>query len=891
LASAVLPLAPPPPILVRARSLVLKAIGVSTEAIPDMAVLQRASSVPIGGGSGDGADRARSSAPASPEQPQASPAAPPPSPRDPPPEAPVEEASGEGPAEAALGASASDAASVLLLEENQATTGHTELEVALREVLSTSAEVPEKVCQEVPVEAETKVSLAFGEDPPPKPNAEPRPGTCAVCLEDKASTSPLCWNCRCDARFCPDCIQGFAEEAVSKALYAVPRLRCPSCATRVPTSAWAKHAGSSHAQYLSNSDALLSFRCSECHEVGSLETDAEEFQAPKPSKVAEKVEACKDAWRDFCLAETSPEALLDALATQDDSKAFKEVLQHIGDVERRTCLHLAWLRKNPFISTPCCLTEYCFRCKVATHHDGQSCEQRQSEELDILCQFCPQCEVPTVRAEGCDHIVCVCGSEWTWQEVQQAGQALGPPSYLKNLLETGALDPKWRNPDNGMTLLMYAVMNDRLENLNMLIDAGADVKAQDSTGRSVLLYALGIANANPRLALAKLFVEKSVELSREDISTWVASGASTSPAAVPTLQWMLQTAGCGDEDLKGAFGGALLSTAMNAGRERMLRHFLPLSPVPRLAAFQLLAASLRNLELFDKVLDASGLGVDDLDDDGKSLVEVAMQHNKQDLVNHLVLKREAKTTLAILARPVGFWPNREVIPKELFSTLVQRGADIWEAMPDGGDDSRGFILDLVLKSGAFAEPAVGPQARPYAVPRRVPPGTKAWASELVQTMLGQWGEAADLFARSPAGGAMLTEAVALKEWSLADALLIGKASLDARDAKGNAPLHLAVAAQNLKMVQDLMQAGADPMATRKSDGATPLSLAAADCWAEGLNAMQDFMGRSGDGSLCNVGIRLHAAVCCPQCCQRFDTKRAQEVHWRFMHDPSRHQEM
>ena len=40
---------------------------------------------------------------------------------------------------------------------------------------------------------------------------------------------------------------------------------------------------------------------------------------------------------------------------------------------------------------------------------------RQAPEIDIEAQYCPACNVPTIRSEGCNHIICVCGEEWTWE--------------------------------------------------------------------------------------------------------------------------------------------------------------------------------------------------------------------------------------------------------------------------------------------------------------------------------------------------------------------------------------------------------------------------------------------------------------------------------------------
>lgn len=48
--------------------------------------------------------------------------------------------------------------------------------------------------------------------------------------------------------------------------------------------------------------------------------------------------------------------------------------------------------------------------------------------------------------------------------------------------------------------------------------------------------------------------------------------------------------------------------------------------------------------------------------------------------------------------------------------------------------------------------------------------------------------------------------------------------------------------------------------------------------------------RSGDGTLTNVGIKLEGEYQCKQCSQKFLSERALTMHFKFIHDPNRHQE-
>jgi len=104
----------------------------------------------------------------------------------------------------------------------------------------------------------------------------------------------------------------------------------------------------------------------------------------------------------------------DGTLTEDMVENLSNVFSLIVDVEKRCAVQLAWVRRCPKMRTPCCQHPYCFKCKISNFHKGQTCEERQAEEYSIEAQFCPECGVPTIRSEGCSHIVCVCGANWQW---------------------------------------------------------------------------------------------------------------------------------------------------------------------------------------------------------------------------------------------------------------------------------------------------------------------------------------------------------------------------------------------------------------------------------------------------------------------------------------------
>merc|ERR1719272_1333652 len=129
-------------------------------------------------------------------------------------------------------------------------------------------------------------------------------------------------------------------------------------------------------------------------------------------------------WSSFIAGASSPDEMLTALAAAlsieteslvHDADPLRLVLELIQDTERRCVLQLACLRQQPKITTPCCNAPYCFKCKVGSHHISSTCEQIQRDNMDQEVEFCPKCNVPTLRTEGCRHMVCLCGEHWYWE--------------------------------------------------------------------------------------------------------------------------------------------------------------------------------------------------------------------------------------------------------------------------------------------------------------------------------------------------------------------------------------------------------------------------------------------------------------------------------------------
>jgi len=266
-------------------------------------------------------------------------------------------------------------------------------------------------------------------------------GTCQICFEEVMVMKKPCGNMSCAGFFCPDCISQTAISMIDASLYACPYLKCPECRHRVPTIVWQPLVPEENwEKYCTNARSLLNFRCPDCDEVGSLLQDRSD-ESPPSVQISVEEHASWVRWgtdiTNTNLVDTIVNIVKKKVGTDVMSKQLSEdrpgdahilspspgahrhfyyLLSMVEDVERRCSLLLQWLRRFSYFKTPCCDAKMCFKCKTQGWHPGRSCEERMRKSLGSgsAVQWCPKCGVPTVKSEGCDHIVCCCGASWTW---------------------------------------------------------------------------------------------------------------------------------------------------------------------------------------------------------------------------------------------------------------------------------------------------------------------------------------------------------------------------------------------------------------------------------------------------------------------------------------------
>ena len=99
--------------------------------------------------------------------------------------------------------------------------------------------------------------------------------------------------------------------------------------------------------------------------------------------------------------------------------------------EQCTAMHNVHAHKMTCPDPTCGLT-FCGICKMSPYHDTSVCQgpkpdpTMDDETYRILCQTtrpCPGCKARAEKTDGCDHIRCLCGTDWCWRCLQKLDPA------------------------------------------------------------------------------------------------------------------------------------------------------------------------------------------------------------------------------------------------------------------------------------------------------------------------------------------------------------------------------------------------------------------------------------------------------------------------------------
>lgn len=91
---------------------------------------------------------------------------------------------------------------------------------------------------------------------------------------------------------------------------------------------------------------------------------------------------------------------------------FLMLISKIQNPEKRISLVLKYFLSVGVIKTLCCSRLHCFKCKEQVSSSQHICISASNED----CLPCYSCNVTLTKADGCDSVTCVCGSEIKWSE-------------------------------------------------------------------------------------------------------------------------------------------------------------------------------------------------------------------------------------------------------------------------------------------------------------------------------------------------------------------------------------------------------------------------------------------------------------------------------------------
>ncbi|EQC36144.1 hypothetical protein SDRG_06260 [Saprolegnia diclina VS20] len=263
---------------------------------------------------------------------------------------------------------------------------------------------------------------------PGAPSMDLFPTTCAICLD--AIQGPmlrkLCSE-TCMGMVCAACFQRYIEVHIASILHGVvSTLKCPICIVPMNLFRVLDSVGEDAVGSIRDSvEASCEIRCPICDDTYVLLPDVHSETIEHLATIASEqqlVALFPSTLQPFvlplvayCSYRLSAPAFFAVVQAQDAMPLdvlLSALLARIFDPQRRACLFLAWRQKDPFTVTSCCHHPVCFLCKTAGHHKGISCRKNAAKTVDMA--QCPQCFLYLVKGDGCDSMLCFCGTSFNW---------------------------------------------------------------------------------------------------------------------------------------------------------------------------------------------------------------------------------------------------------------------------------------------------------------------------------------------------------------------------------------------------------------------------------------------------------------------------------------------
>ena len=390
------------------------------------------------------------------------------------------------------------------------------------------------------------------------------------------------------------------------------------------------------------------------------------------------------------------------------------------------------------------------------------------------------------------------------------------PEVLRMLIEKGALVNAKDNNQNGETVLMAAASGVSDKKLQMLLAAGADLKATNDHGETALMKAVQLQhNVSPenRLPMIELLLKSGANVNAVDKN-------GNTPLLLSVVQFMSEAGGIIShlEIVKFLVdhGANVLSTDAQGK-----------------TALMIAAVTWKGSLEIPQLLIDRGVKIDAQDDKGVSALMIAAEKDRLDLVQ-LLLAKNGRLELKDLEGATALDHAVTEGHSEVAKLLLSKGAPSL-----GNYQNEKSLLEAVrnfaLLRAAYSN-SIGEVRDVIAAGADVNSRTRRGDSALMQAIENSYGDnevavflvehGSDINATNDDGDTPLMVAAAGNNDGATKLLLDHKADVRVVNKKNQTALHIASAALHAKIVAAILASGSQDVNQKDADGRTPLLLAA-----------------------------------------------------------------
>jgi len=390
------------------------------------------------------------------------------------------------------------------------------------------------------------------------------------------------------------------------------------------------------------------------------------------------------------------------------------------------------------------------------------------------------------------------------------------PEVLRMLIDKGALVNAKDSDNTGETVLMAAASGVSDRKLQMLLAAGADLKATNDEGETALMKAVQLQHSvspQDRLPMIQLLVKNGANVNATD-------KRGNSPLLLSVVQYMSEAGGIISHPEVVKFlldQGANVQTTDAQGK----------------TALMMAAVTWKGSLEIPQLLIERGIKIDAQDDKGVSALMIAAEKDKLDLVQ-LLLAKNGRLDLKDFEGATALDYAVDAGHSDVAKLLLSKGA------PSRGNYQNEKSLLEAVRNFALLRAAdsnsIGEVREVIAAGADVKARTRRGETALMLAIENSYGNndvaaflvehGSDINATNSDGDTPLMIAAARNNDGAVKLLLDHKADISVENKKNQTALHIASAELHAKIVDAILASGSQDVNKKDVDGRTPLLLAA-----------------------------------------------------------------